>query len=110
MKRSLFLFKATTLFLCIAIFAFCLLRYGHVADNSFTLVSAIPAPPSVVRWWGNLIIYNDKRCVMMTIDELASKMERINVLAELLLDLLIGNPQAQIITEVIIETSVLPEA
>ena len=47
---------------------------------------------------------------MMTIDELASKMERINVLAELLLDLLIGNPQAQIITEVIIETSVLPEA
>ena len=47
---------------------------------------------------------------MMTIDELASKMERINVLAELLLDLLIGNPQAQVLTEVIIETSVLPEA
>ena len=47
---------------------------------------------------------------MMTIDELTAKMERINVIAELLLDLLIGNPQAQVLTEVIIETSVLPEA
>lgn len=47
---------------------------------------------------------------MMITDELASKLQRINILAELLLDLLIGNPQAQVLAEIIIETSALPEA
>ena len=46
---------------------------------------------------------------MMTIDELASKLERINILADLLLELLIGNPRAQTLAEIIVEASVLPE-
>ncbi len=46
----------------------------------------------------------------MTIDELATKLERIHVLADLLLTLLVGNPQAQVLSEIIIETSLLPEA
>lgn len=46
---------------------------------------------------------------MMTIDELASKLERINVLSDLLLELLIGNPRAQTLAEIIVEASVLPE-
>lgn len=46
---------------------------------------------------------------MMTIDELAYRLERINVLADLLLELLIGNPRAQTLTEIIMEASVLPE-
>lgn len=44
---------------------------------------------------------------MMTIDELASKLERINVLADLLMELLVGNPQAQVLAEIIMETSVI---
>ena len=40
-------------------------------------------------------------------DTLSDKLERIHVLADLLLDLLIGNPQAQVLTEIIIETSLL---
>ncbi len=43
----------------------------------------------------------------MDIDVLAAKLERINVLAELLLTHLIGNPQAQVLSEIIIETSEL---
>ena len=50
-----------------------------------------------------------ERCYMMTTDELAHQLERIHVLADLLLDLLIGNPRAQVLTEIIIEASVLPE-
>jgi hypothetical protein len=44
---------------------------------------------------------------MMTIDELAAKLERVNVLADILLTLLVGNPQAQVLSELIIETSKL---
>ena len=44
---------------------------------------------------------------MMTIDELASKLERINVLADLLMELLVGNQQAQVLAEIIMETSVI---
>ena len=44
---------------------------------------------------------------MMTIDELASKLERINVLSDLLLELLIGNPRAQTLAEIIVEASEL---
>ena len=41
---------------------------------------------------------------MMTID---AKLERINVLADLLLELLVGNPQAQVLAEIIMELSVI---
>ena len=40
-----------------------------------------------------------------TIDELASKLERIHTLADILLTLLVGNPEAQVLTEIILETS-----
>lgn len=36
---------------------------------------------------------------------LLNSMERINVVAELLYDLLADNPQAQVLTEIIIEAS-----
>ena len=59
------------------------------------------------RWLGGGAIYNNERCDMMTIDELASKLERINVLSDLLTDLLVGNPQAQTLAEIIMELSVI---
>ena len=40
-----------------------------------------------------------------TIDVLATKLERVNVLADILLTLLVVNPQAQVLAEIIIETS-----
>ena len=43
----------------------------------------------------------------MTIDTLLSDLERIHVLANILLELLVGNPQAQVLTEIIMETSLL---
>ena len=44
---------------------------------------------------------------METIDTLSSKLERIHILADMLLDLLIGNPQAQVLAEIIAETSLV---
>jgi hypothetical protein len=44
---------------------------------------------------------------MESIDTPSSKLERIHVLADILLELLIGNPQAQVLTEIIVETSLL---
>ena len=41
-------------------------------------------------------------------DILLANMERINVLAELLYDDLRGNPRAQILAEIILETSQVP--
>jgi hypothetical protein len=38
-------------------------------------------------------------------DTLLNSMERINVVAEILLDLLADNPRAQVLTEIIIEAS-----
>lgn len=38
-------------------------------------------------------------------DTLLNNMERINVVAELLYDLLCDNPRAQVLTEIIIEAS-----
>ena len=38
-------------------------------------------------------------------DTLLNNMERINVVAEILLDLLVDNPRAQVLTEIIIEAS-----
>ena len=46
----------------------------------------------------------------MTIDELAIKLERIHVLADLLLTIAVDDPRAQVLSEIIIETSLLPEA
>lgn len=39
------------------------------------------------------------------IDTLLNNMERINTVAEILLDLLADNPRAQVLTEIIIEAS-----
>lgn len=38
-------------------------------------------------------------------DTLLNNLERINVVAEILLDLLADNPRAQVLTEIIIEAS-----
>jgi hypothetical protein len=38
-------------------------------------------------------------------DNLLANMERINVVAEILYDLLSNNPRAQVLTEIIIEAS-----
>lgn len=38
-------------------------------------------------------------------DTLLNSMERIHLVAEALLDLLVDNPRAQVLTEIIIETS-----
>ena len=46
--------------------------------------------------------------MMGTIDDITSKLERINVLADLLMDLLMDNPRAQVLAELIMETSLLP--
>jgi len=43
-------------------------------------------------------------------DVLATKLERISVLADVLFTLLADNPQAQVLAEIIMETSALPEA
>lgn len=41
----------------------------------------------------------------MPVDILLANMERINLIAEILYDLLRHNPQAQVLTEIIIEAS-----
>ena len=40
-------------------------------------------------------------------ENLLNNLERINVVAEILLDLINDNPQAQVLTEIIIEASAL---
>jgi hypothetical protein len=45
---------------------------------------------------------------MMTADVLAMKLERVNALADILYSLLVDHPQAQILAEIIMETSILP--
>jgi hypothetical protein len=42
------------------------------------------------------------------IDVLSANMERIHVLADILFSLLVDNPQAQTLAEIIMETSILP--
>ena len=44
------------------------------------------------------------------IDVLSIKLERVHILADILFSLLVDNPQAQILAEIIMETSILPEA
>ena len=43
-----------------------------------------------------------------TIDVLSIKLERVHVLADILFSLLVDHPQAQVIAEIIMETSILP--
>ena len=47
--------------------------------------------------------------MMEIIDTLTAKLERVHVLADLLLTLLVGDPQAQVLAEIIMETSRMPE-
>ena len=42
---------------------------------------------------------------MMNTDQLLIKLERVNVLADILTTLLVGYPQAQVLAELIMETS-----
>lgn len=44
------------------------------------------------------------------LDALAIKLERVHVLSDILFSLLVDFPQAQILAEIIMETSILPEA
>ena len=44
-----------------------------------------------------------------SIDVLSIKLERIHVLADILFSLLVDYPQAQVLSEIILETSLLPE-
>ena len=46
----------------------------------------------------------------MDTDTLMMKLERIHHLADVLLDLLVGDPQAQTLAHIILETSTMPEA
>ena len=43
------------------------------------------------------------------IDVLSIKMQRIHALADLLFSTLVDNPQAQVLAEIIMETSLLPK-
>ena len=43
------------------------------------------------------------------IDVLSMKLERVHVLADILFSLLVDYPQAQVLSEIILETSLLPE-
>ena len=65
------------------------------------------------RWLGGGANYNNERCSMVSsdqsIDVLSIKLERIHVLADILFSLLVDHPQAQILTEIIMETSLLPK-
>ncbi len=42
------------------------------------------------------------------IDVLSIKLERVHVLADILFSLLVDHPQAQVLAEIIMETSLLP--
>ena len=46
----------------------------------------------------------------MDIETLLLKLERINLLTDILLDLLLDNPKALVLAETIFETSTMPEA
>ena len=46
----------------------------------------------------------------MEYEMLLMKLDRIHNLADILIDLLVGDPRLQTLTELIIETSTLPEA
>jgi hypothetical protein len=61
------------------------------------------------RWLGGGANYNNERCAMMTAEQLSLKMERVHALADILLSILDEDPKAQILTQIIMELSLLPE-
>ena len=81
---------------------------GNVADPYYLLCMLRH------RWLGGGATLKNERCDTMfsdlTIDTLLIKLERVHVLADILLDLLAGQPEAQVLTEIIVETSTVPEA
>ena len=60
-------------------------------------------PPVVGRPYTKI----ERRRTLMTTDVLAIKLERVNALADILYSLLVDYPQAQILAEIIMETSSL---
>ena len=62
-------------------------------------------PPVVGRPYTKI----ERRRNLMTTDVLAIKLERVNALADILYSLLVDYPQAQILAEIIMETSSLSE-
>lgn len=46
----------------------------------------------------------------MDVETLLLKLERINLLTDILLDLLLGNPKAMALAESILDLSTMPEA
>ena len=67
----------------------------------------VTEPPVVGRPYTKI----ERRRNLMTTDVLAMKLERVNALADILYSLLVDYPQAQILAEIIMETSSLqPEA
>ena len=65
------------------------------------------------RWLGGGANYNNERCAMMNSDQdndvLSLKLERIRILADVLLSFVETNPQALVLTEIIMETALLPK-
>lgn len=45
----------------------------------------------------------------MNSDQLAVQLERIHVLADILFSILVDDPKAQVLAEIIMETSLLPK-
>ena len=45
----------------------------------------------------------------MTTDQLLIKLERVQVLADILYTMLADDPKSQVLVEIIMETSILPE-
>lgn len=77
-----------------------------VADNPLQTHGVCYMPRH--RWHGSGATYNNiERCYTMITDTLPIKLERIHVLADILTTLLVGNPQAQVLAEIIMETSLL---
>mgnify|MGYP003309116227 CR=1 FL=1 len=64
------------------------------------------------RWLGGGATLKNERCAVMNtdqlIDVLSANMERIHVLADILFSILVDNPQAQTLAEIIMETSLMP--
>ena len=57
------------------------------------------------RMFYNILCYYISKGDTPMTDTLLNNMERINAVAEILLDLLADNPRAQVLTEIIIEAS-----
>ena len=64
------------------------------------------------RWLGGGATLKNERCSVMNPDQdndvLSLKLERIRILADILLSFVETNPQALVLTEIIMETALLP--